>query len=70
MKCPACPANLQPLDPSTSYVATAMTHARAMGVQVPEHGPAALVFCALVSHAMLVHEDLDLVDYLEAYLNS
>jgi hypothetical protein len=70
MKCPACPANLQPLDPSTTYVAGARDHCARLGIAMPAHGPAALVMLALVSHAMVVHKDLDLAAFLEAYLDS
>lgn len=70
MPCPACPAQLQPLEPASSYANQAWVHARALELQLPEHGPAMAVFLALVSHAMVVHDELDLAEYLEAYLGS
>lgn len=68
MKCPACPVLLQPLEPSSGYPRKAAQYAEQRGVPVPVHGPAAVVFLALVAHAQLCHPDLDLADYLEAYL--
>lgn len=70
MVCPACQARLQPLSPSTEYVKGALEYCQRMAVVIPSHGPAALVFLALVSHAMVVHDDLDLDDFMEAYLGS
>lgn len=68
--CPACPVKLQPLESTSSYPQKAMEYAAANGVQVPVHGPAALVFLSLVAHAQLCHPELNLHDYLEAYLSS
>lgn len=70
MKCPACPAQLQPLPLGSEYVATAVRHAEALDVAMPAHGPAILVWAALVSHQMTVHDDMDLREYLEAYLGN
>jgi hypothetical protein len=68
--CPACPAQLQHLEPSTSYAQKAWDYAQAHHVQVPPHGPAALTLLSLTAHAQTVHPDLDLVQFLEAYLDS
>lgn len=69
MNCPACPAQLQPLPLGSEYVHKAMAHAGAQGVVVPAHGPAVLVWAALVSHQLTVHPQLKLREYLEAYLD-
>lgn len=67
MPCPACAANLQPLEPSSSYASRAFLHATGLGLELPAHGPNAIVWLSLVAHAMIVHDDLDLGEYLEAY---
>lgn len=70
IRCPACPETyLQPLTPGSRYLDTAKAHAISVGVDIPWHGPAQLVMFALVSHAMILHDDLDLAEYLEAYLS-
>ena len=70
MTCPvvSCGALLQPLQPSSAWVPRAIEHAAAMRVDAPVHGPAALRWCALVAHAMVIHDQLPLAEYLEAYL--
>lgn len=68
--CPACPAQLQVLEATSSYAQKGWDHARAHGVELPQHGPSALRFLALVAHAQVVHPDIDLAGYLEAYLDS
>lgn len=72
MECPSCPVDLQPLDPSTSYVQQAMDHAVACGVPreaFPAHGPALLAWASLVAHHATVHPAQHLAEYLEAYLS-
>lgn len=70
MQCPACPAQLQPLPPRSNYVAQAVRYATDLGVDIPAHGPVVLTWAALVSHARVCHDQLDLIEYLEAYLSS
>lgn len=70
MQCPACPTKLQPLPPRSNYVGRAVQHAEQLGVPMPAHGPAVLTWATLVIHAMTCHEQLDLHEYLEAYLSS
>lgn len=65
-QCPACNAKLQPLESKSAWVAAAIRHAEALDVPVPAHGPAILVWAALVAHAMTVHDALDLQEYLVA----
>jgi hypothetical protein len=60
---------IQRLEASSSYCQAAYNHAQALSVEIPVHGPAGLVFLSLVAHAMVCHSELDLVEYLEAYLD-
>lgn len=66
--CPACSNMLQPLPPQSSWVPDAIQHAKALDVEIPAPGPAALVFLALVAHAMILHSDLDLGELLDSAL--
>jgi hypothetical protein len=50
-------------------VPAAIQHAARLKVDVPVHGPAALTWLALIAHAMVLHPDVALPDYLEAYLS-
>lgn len=72
MSCPACGNLLQPLEPESMWVDLGMAYAAAQRppLTLPTHGPAALVFLALVAHAKVVHPELDLQEYLEVYLDS
>jgi hypothetical protein len=67
--CPACPALLQRIDPSTSYAHKALKAVEAAGITLPVHGPEAIVWLSLIAHKGVCHPELDLRGYLEAYLS-
>lgn len=71
IQCPACPAMLQRLEPPGHNAQGIPNHAQQaldlcddLSIGVPVHGPAGLLWLALVSHARTVHHDLDLVQLL------
>lgn len=68
--CPACTVMLQPLSPGSAWLDSARQLALTKALSIPTHGPSALVFLALVAHAMVLHPELDLLTFLEAYLDS
>lgn len=69
LRCPACPnLFLQRLPAGSDYTRNALAHAEQLGLEIPVHGPAALIFATLIAHAMIVHDELDLAEFLEAYL--
>ena len=61
-----CGTQLQPLDRSTSWPVKAAQYAAALDVPLATAWP----FYSLTAHAMIVHDDLDLGDYLNAYLDN
>lgn len=64
--CPSCPVKLQPLEPTSTYVDSAMARMRQARLGLPAHGPAATVVLALVAHAQVCHPTLNLASYLKA----
>lgn len=66
--CPECPVKLQPLDPHGKWVELAVAQAAGHLVELP--GPLVVFpLGPLIVHHAIVHDELDLEDYITRYYN-
>lgn len=64
--CPVCPVRLQVLERTSAWPDFAGRHAEALGVDIPGpmiYGPLG----SLIAHHAMVHDDLDLADFIDSY---